>query len=90
MDEGEVCTVEAVLQQAIDALTAGDCRALDGLLQSVCEEKFAIRDAVEAVRLHRGLEMLLKETARNLRLMRIASGAHLGNAYGRQSRTWVR
>lgn len=90
MDVGEVFTVEAVLQQAIDALTAGDCKALDGLLGAAFETKFAIRDAVEAVRLHRGLEMLLKETARNLRLMRIASGAHLGNAYGRQSRTWVR
>jgi hypothetical protein len=87
---GEVFAVEPVLQQTIDALTAGDCKTLDALLKSACETKFVIRDAVEAVRLHQELAMLLKATARNLRLMRIASGAHLGNAYGRQPRTWVR
>jgi gamma-glutamyl:cysteine ligase YbdK (ATP-grasp superfamily) len=90
MDEVGVFPIEAVLQQAIDALTAGDCRALDDLLGTASETKLVMRDAVEAIRLHRGLAMLLKETARNLRLMRIASGAHPGNAYGRQSRTWVR
>lgn len=90
MDEGEVLTAEVVLQRAIDALTAGDGEMLAGLLGSAFETKLVVRDVVEAARLHRVLAMLLKETARNLRLMHIASGVHLGNAYGRQSRTWVR
>jgi hypothetical protein len=74
------------LQRTSNALVSGDAEELKRLLGTVSEVRPAMRNAAEAVRLRQGLAMLLKETARNLRLLRIASGAHPGNVYGRHCR----